>query len=165
MWIIIIILLGAVIYYFATLDYIKTIDYSLVTKYGNYDTANKEDMVKEIVSEDGNTIYDYYRDYVVIYIRDLNGSYRFSRIQFCNDEYTFGLWNITVGTSKTKVRRIMRNTRKLGSSTYRMCDDSGQLVEMNADKYVDKTLEDVFVVAYDEDDKVRYISIRRGGLL
>ncbi|MBQ3774333.1 MAG: hypothetical protein II833_08105, partial [Pseudobutyrivibrio sp.] len=69
MWIIIILLFGAIIFYFVTLDYIKTIDYSLVTKYGNYYTANKEDMLKEVVSEDGEAIYNYYSDYVVIYLR------------------------------------------------------------------------------------------------
>ncbi|PHU34070.1 hypothetical protein [Pseudobutyrivibrio ruminis] len=159
MWIIIILLFGAIIFHFVTLDYIKTIDYSLVTKYGNYYTANKEDMLKEVVSEDGEAIYDYYSDYVVIYLRQPSGNYRFSRIQFCTDKYTFGLWNITIGTSREKVEKLMRNSKKCGVYDSYMCDDNGKLLDITTYEYEDKAREYGFAIACDDDDKVRYITI------
>ena len=160
-WIIaiLLVLVGAFVYYYAFFDYIETIDYSLIKKYGNYYNVDKENILNEVVSEDGESIYDYYNDYVVVYIRQPSGRYIFSRIQFCTDAYTFGIGNITVGTSKSKVERFMRNTKKAGISTSSMCDENGQLLDITTYEYTDKEMLHLFSVAYDEEDNVSYITI------
>ena len=161
----VLLLVSIAIYYFVFFDYIETIDYSIENKYGNYYTANKDTMIKEIVSDDETVIYDYYSDFVVIYLKQPNDRYRFSRIQFCTDAYVFGIGRITVGTSKTTVEKLMKHTKRCGNSDSYMCDDNGRLLKMTAYCYTDKSLEYVFAVAYDEEDKVRYISISSCGLL
>ena len=40
-----------------------------------------------------------------------------------------------------------------------MVDDDGQLLDLTAYEYIDSEYDHGFTVAYDEDDKVSYISI------
>ena len=156
---------GILICYNESLDYIKTVDYSLVEKYGNYYDANKDSLVKELFSEDGMVIYDYYSDYVVIYLKQANGRIRFSRIQFCTNEYSFGNKKITIGTSKAIVEKSLRNSKKCGISDNYMCNENGEIINLPTYEYIDKdNLEYGIAVAYDEDDKVCYIALWNGGL-
>ena len=161
----IMIIVTGIMYRYMTLDYIKTIDYSIVNQYGDYYTANKSLLIQEVVSEDGLTIYDYYTDFVVIYLKQSNGRIRFSRIQFFTDTFSFGRNNITIGTSKQKVERLLRNSKNCGTNDYYMCDDNGQLLELTTYIYIDeKVYEYGIAVAYDEYDKVCNIAIWSGGL-
>lgn len=159
------IVVGIIVYRYESLDYIKTIDYSLLKEYADYETANRELLVKELVSEDGAVIYDYYKDFVVIYLKQSNGNIRLSRMQFYTDAYSFGYKKITVGTSKTKIQRLLHNSKKCGTSDRYMCDDNGQLLEILTDEYVDKELYEYgLAVAYNENDTASFISIWNGGL-
>ena len=156
---------GIGIYYFESSDYIKTIDYSLVDKYRNYYDSDKESLVKEVFSEDGKIIFDYYSDFVVVYLKQSNGSIRFSRIQFYTNNFSFGNKKITIGTNKTKVEKLLRNSKKCGISNYYMCDENGKLLDLSTYEYIDSALlEYGIAVAYDENDTVSYIAIWSGGL-